>query len=110
MKAWTLFFVILFSSIYEQHHISTKCITDNGFLHNRAKTIVKEDHDFTWIFTEAVQKKITAVTHTAGNGTFCFHAFENNQKLTPITTGTGIEISAEINGYPSIKIKPNVVF
>ncbi|REC73418.1 hypothetical protein DRF60_19525 [Chryseobacterium elymi] len=110
MKAWTLFFVILFSNIYEQHHISTKCITGNGFLQNSAKTIVKNDHDFTRFFTKAVQKKLQLLYIQQKKETFCFHTFENNQKLTPITTGTKIEYLPRSMAIIPLRLNPNAVF
>ncbi|MDP9959381.1 hypothetical protein [Chryseobacterium lathyri] len=104
MKAWTLFFVILFLNIYEQHHISTWFITGNGFLQNSTKPIVKDHHNFTRSFTGAVQKIATSSINALENGAFCFQTFENNKKLT--TTGTGTGISAQkINSCPLAKIK-----
>ena len=101
MKARTLFFVIMFSSIYKQRHIFTRFITDNGFLQNDAKAIVKDDHDFTGLVAEAVQKKITAIIATAST-TFRFHTFQNNQKLTPITTGTELKYPLTSNSSAGI--------
>jgi hypothetical protein len=97
MKAWTLFFVILFSNIYGQRHISIRYFTGNGFLQNNAKSIVKDYHDFTWTFTEAVQKRITPFVNAAENGALYVHAFNNNQKLTTITIGTKWEHLLQIS-------------
>lgn len=80
----------MFSNIYKQRHISTRFIIDNGFLQNDAKAIVKDNHDFTWLVAEAVQEKITAIIATVKK-IFSFHTFQNNQKLTPITTGTELK-------------------
>lgn len=122
MKAWTLFFVILFSDIYRQRHTSTCSFIDNRLM-QRAEAIVKYCCDFTRISDEMYKERITAVINESESGAlyminqsilsgWACHILKNSvqkifegmphlisskiiKKLTIITTDTGTKIYTE---------------
>jgi hypothetical protein len=97
MKAWTLFLVILFSNIYEQHHPSACSFIDNGSLHCRAKSIVKDIHGVIRTASETSIESLFFTLHVknilADKATF--DLIKNNQKLIIITIQPETETSVK---------------
>ncbi|KMQ61390.1 hypothetical protein ACM46_15290 [Chryseobacterium angstadtii] len=86
MKARTLFFVILFSSIYGQCHTFTVRNHGKGLSQNIAKTTAKNGRG---LFRTSINTLISKYSRILQN------TIENNQKLIKITINAGIRKIAE---------------